>query len=817
MTSPWLDTLPVPAAPDYAIDWPAIEAACPWLAPLAECMQEPEYHGEGDVLTHTKMVIGELVALAGWRALERPQQTELFLAALLHDVAKPECTVIEDGRIRTPGHASRGARRARQELWKRGVDPAARERIAWLVRLHHVPYHAFERDDPERSAIGASVVVGAGRTLALLSESDARGRISASVPRLVENVGLFAAIAEENDCLDGPYEFANDHSRFMYWRTHGRDPAYAAYEEKRSVVTVMSGLPGAGKDDWLAANAPDLPTVSLDAIRSELKVDPSSDQAPVVAAARERAREHLRTGDDFAWNATNVTEHTRRRAIGLFADYGARVRDRRRRGIPRDARKAQSRPRATRARFGARPPRRTLGVAEPVRGAHGHHRRHRQRLTCLVYVPWGYQDVVSVMFEVERFEWAADDRLEIEGRWFGLRGRRFVRPTLELQVDGEPRRLLALMEHKPWQALDGEEWVAAFAWDGEAGEIAAELAVGADLTFELPTPNGKTTRKKPRAKSNGAAATVAKPKSKPTENARVSRTVERRMAAAEAAREEALSDARALRRAVEQKDRTVRELRDQMATARAEADAARAEAEAARSEAAAVAESAPDEDAAALTQVLERVRHELRAAREEAAAADAAPTPDVVALAKELERVRAELSTAQAQPEPAAAGDGPSRRRTSPSCALNSPPPGWRPPPPSALPRRPATASRPLVATRLRRSPRSGASSRRPSPPSRPRLTTSRRRSASATTQWPRWPTPAVSRVTTRASSSARTPSVTSCATRHAPPARNATRRSASSTPFATSSTRRNASAIPRSSRVTPCAPNGLRSPVWRR
>src|SRR4051794_41254560 len=97
---------------------------------------------------------------------------------------------------------------------------------------------------------------------------------------------------------------------------------------------------------------------------------------------------------------------------------------------------------------------------------------------------------MSVTFEVERFEWAADDRLELEGRWFGLRGRRFIRPTLDVQVDGEPRRLLALMEHKPWAALDGEDWQAAFAWEGERGDIAAELAVGADLSFELPRPGG---------------------------------------------------------------------------------------------------------------------------------------------------------------------------------------------------------------------------------------------------------------------------------------------------------------------------------------
>ncbi len=96
-----------------------------------------------------------------------------------------------------------------------------------------------------------------------------------------------------------------------------------------------------------------------------------------------------------------------------------------------------------------------------------------------------------VTFEVERFGWVADDRIELAGRWFGLRGHRFLRPTLDVEVDGHHRRLLALLEHKPWAADDGDEWVAAFNWQGEPVHLpGAELAVGPDLTVELPAPAG---------------------------------------------------------------------------------------------------------------------------------------------------------------------------------------------------------------------------------------------------------------------------------------------------------------------------------------
>jgi hypothetical protein len=101
-------------------------------------------------------------------------------------------------------------------------------------------------------------------------------------------------------------------------------------------------------------------------------------------------------------------------------------------------------------------------------------------------------EVVSngVTFEVERFEWVDGDRLEVTGRWYGLRGHRFVRPILVVQAaDDEQRRLLAVLDHKPWAAEDGEEWIAAFPWEGEPLELtSAELAVAPSLAVDLPVP-----------------------------------------------------------------------------------------------------------------------------------------------------------------------------------------------------------------------------------------------------------------------------------------------------------------------------------------
>jgi hypothetical protein len=100
----------------------------------------------------------------------------------------------------------------------------------------------------------------------------------------------------------------------------------------------------------------------------------------------------------------------------------------------------------------------------------------------------------EVDFELERFAFSDPARIEIAGRWFGLRGRRFVRPVLNLTMTtGTRRRAIALLEHKPWAAADGETWLAAFAWPEGSGDVErAELEVGPGLMVELPAPGAVT-------------------------------------------------------------------------------------------------------------------------------------------------------------------------------------------------------------------------------------------------------------------------------------------------------------------------------------
>lgn len=298
----------------------------PWGRAMAACQQDAQWHAEGDVWTHTRLVCDALESLAEWPSLDREAQLKLLLTAIFHDSGKPATTLRdpESGRIRSPHHASVGAALARSVLRELGCDLATREQIAALVRYHGRPVYLLEKPSPEREVIALSWLTS-NRLLHLFALADTRGRRTGEMNRPEENLHLWKLAADECQCYDRPYAFINDHARFLFYRDQLSSLHYTPHEDYRCTVTLMSGLPGAGKDTWLARHRPTLPVVSLDAVRDELDVDATDNQGTVVQAAREKCREHLRAHRDFAFNATNITHQTRARWISLFADYHARI------------------------------------------------------------------------------------------------------------------------------------------------------------------------------------------------------------------------------------------------------------------------------------------------------------------------------------------------------------------------------------------------------------------------------------------------------------------------------------------------------------
>ncbi len=317
----WADML---KATDAAIlDWAARQ---PWSEPMRRCMQDAEWHAEGDVWTHTGMVFDEVARLTEYPTLSRTEQITLLFVALLHDAGKPATSIIdpETGRTRSPKHSLVGATMARQILRDLGCDLSTREHIVNLVRYHGRPPYLLEARDPEREVIRLSWLLS-NRLLYLFALADTRGRHAEEMSRPEDTLHLWRDTAEDHGCFTCRYAFANDQARFLYFRDELTSLHYTPHLDYRCTLTMLSALPGAGKDTWLARERPGLPIVSLDAVREELDVDAADNQGTVIQTAREQCREHLRAHRDFAFNATNLIAQLRKRWIDLFADYGARI------------------------------------------------------------------------------------------------------------------------------------------------------------------------------------------------------------------------------------------------------------------------------------------------------------------------------------------------------------------------------------------------------------------------------------------------------------------------------------------------------------
>jgi putative nucleotidyltransferase with HDIG domain len=300
----------------------------PELAALANVPQNPRYHGEGDVLKHTLMVVNELSHHPRWPTLSSEDKQTLFLAALFHDIGKLVTTVQQNDTISSPKHSVWGALLTRYLLWKGIGEPIGfhqRERIVHLVRNHMQPLYLLEKQDPRRLLLRMSLVVDI-ELLAILAECDTLGRIASDTQQGLDTIALFREYVKDEQCLAGPYPFPSNHTKYFYFSKEDTSPEVDYYDDRTFEVIMLSGLPASGKDHWITHHGKGLPVISLDTIRSEMKIGATDNQGIVVQTAKERAKRLLASKQPFIWNAVNRLRSIRQPLIAMCNDYGARVR-----------------------------------------------------------------------------------------------------------------------------------------------------------------------------------------------------------------------------------------------------------------------------------------------------------------------------------------------------------------------------------------------------------------------------------------------------------------------------------------------------------
>ena len=92
-------------------------------------------------------------------------------------------------------------------------------------------------------------------------------------------------------------------------------------------AVVLSGLPGSGKDLWIARHGDGLAgdLARRSAPRARRQARDTTAEGHLIQDAREQARVFLRAGEPFIWNATNLSAQLRGQTLKLLADYHAHI------------------------------------------------------------------------------------------------------------------------------------------------------------------------------------------------------------------------------------------------------------------------------------------------------------------------------------------------------------------------------------------------------------------------------------------------------------------------------------------------------------
>ncbi len=316
--------------PGAAVDWARLCEVVPGLRALDDTPQDPIYHAEGDVGRHTRMVLEALLGDPFYAAAAPERRLVLFLAALLHDIAKPQTTRfdLDSGRISQPGHSRKGAVDARILLWGAGTPFALREAICRLIAHHQVPFFAFASrrgEAPERIARRLSWELDL-RELVALARADMTGRSYTGQAGCLADIQLFEMLAREDGCWDGPKAAVDAHTRLMYARGAELHLDTPLFQPAGAEVIVMSGLPASGKDTWVAQHAPDWPVVSFDNAKAALGLRHGENDGMAAHHAIDQAKALLRGRQRFVFNATHLSQQMRDKTLDLLLAYHARVR-----------------------------------------------------------------------------------------------------------------------------------------------------------------------------------------------------------------------------------------------------------------------------------------------------------------------------------------------------------------------------------------------------------------------------------------------------------------------------------------------------------
>lgn len=336
----------------------AFESHIDLLSKFKETLQDPVWHGEGNVFIHTQYVLDEVYKFLDSEAnhLSSEHQVSLILAAVLHDIGKPLVTKAKEieglSRIVAPQHEERGCAYLAYRLLELNMPYHIVQQTLRLVAYHHLPRRLILNNASKKEYFQLARLVNT-ELLFYLAKADILGRSCKDQQGQSDYIDLFRLFCEEHQVWgnENPYQdwkqFFNTELTHISPESRDAVLGYAIQDFEKGLIytpeeaiarrypylnsfpqlIIMAGPSGSGKSTWIQKHLKDFNKISLDDLREEFGKSRSNQEnnSFIISKAKEQLKNYLRNHDKIVWDATNLRKDFRSMISQFGYDYHALV------------------------------------------------------------------------------------------------------------------------------------------------------------------------------------------------------------------------------------------------------------------------------------------------------------------------------------------------------------------------------------------------------------------------------------------------------------------------------------------------------------
>ena len=178
----------------------------PELDALITVSQDPVWHPEGNVFTHTMLAIDKMARIVKEKNLTKAEKLTVMLAILCHDLGKASTTTFEEGRVRAHGHSEAGIQPTESLLNRLNVHTVdgfpVRETVLKLVEYHLFPAQLSAKHEGVNVPRALRRMAQKVRLdlLAMVSLADMLGRATSEITKQEDRAKIAWFLEQAENC-----------------------------------------------------------------------------------------------------------------------------------------------------------------------------------------------------------------------------------------------------------------------------------------------------------------------------------------------------------------------------------------------------------------------------------------------------------------------------------------------------------------------------------------------------------------------------------------------------------------------------------------